>query len=63
MLIKKESKKILENISGKKCSICNNYFSHEDITNKNYEVVVSKISKRKSYYHSNCILKKGGKNG
>lgn len=62
MLIKKESKNILENVKGKKCSICNNFFSYDDITNKNYEVVVSKISKRKSYYHSDCIKKRGVNN-
>lgn len=63
MVISKENKKEIEKIQGKKCSICDNYFSYEDLKKKNYEIVTSKITKRKSYYHSDCIKKRGVKNG
>lgn len=46
MVISKENKKEIEKIQGKKCSICDNYFSYEDLKNKNYEIVTSKITKR-----------------
>lgn len=51
MLLSKE-KNIPEN---DKCIICKKYITIEDIRKKDYEVVITKRSKKKKYAHTSCI--------